>query len=81
MILYPAIDLKDGQCVRVLRGDLNAATVFNASPADQARTQTCAKLKTTINSTRKKTNTTCSTCWIGRLATIFKPNLKCRQSR
>lgn len=38
MILYPAIDLKDGQCVRVLRGDLNAATVFNASPADQART-------------------------------------------
>lgn len=38
MILYPAIDLKDGQCVRVLRGDLNAATIFNASPADQART-------------------------------------------
>lgn len=37
MILYPAIDLKDGQCVRVLRGDLGQATVFNASPADQAR--------------------------------------------
>ena len=37
MILYPAIDLKDGQCVRVLHGDLTTATVFNASPADQAR--------------------------------------------
>ena len=36
MILYPAIDLKDGQCVRLLRGDMNAATVFNTSPADQA---------------------------------------------
>jgi phosphoribosylformimino-5-aminoimidazole carboxamide ribotide isomerase len=38
LILYPAIDLKDGQCVRVVRGDLGQATVFNASPADQART-------------------------------------------
>jgi phosphoribosylformimino-5-aminoimidazole carboxamide ribotide isomerase len=38
MILYPAIDLKDGECVRVLHGDLDTATVFNASPADQART-------------------------------------------
>jgi len=38
VILYPAIDLKDGQCVRVVRGDLGQATVFNASPADQART-------------------------------------------
>jgi phosphoribosylformimino-5-aminoimidazole carboxamide ribotide isomerase len=37
VILYPAIDLKDGQCVRVVRGDLGQATVFNASPADQAR--------------------------------------------
>ena len=37
MILYPAIDLKDGQCVRVLRGDLNQATVFNDDPAAQAR--------------------------------------------
>ncbi len=37
MILYPAIDLKDGQCVRVVHGDLDTATVFNASPADQAR--------------------------------------------
>ncbi len=37
MILYPAIDLKDGQCVRVLHGDLSTATVFNNSPADQAR--------------------------------------------
>ena len=38
MILYPAIDLKDGECVRVIRGDLGQATVFNADPADQART-------------------------------------------
>ena len=37
MILYPAIDLKDGQCVRLLRGDMAAATVFNDDPAAQAR--------------------------------------------
>ena len=36
MILYPAIDLKDGRCVRLLHGDLNKETVFNASPGDQA---------------------------------------------
>lgn len=36
MILYPAIDLKGGRCVRLLRGDMDAATVFNDSPADQA---------------------------------------------
>ncbi len=36
MILYPAIDLKDGQCVRLLYGDMDKVTVFNASPADQA---------------------------------------------
>jgi phosphoribosylformimino-5-aminoimidazole carboxamide ribotide isomerase len=36
MILYPAIDLKDGACVRLLYGDMDKATVFNASPADQA---------------------------------------------
>jgi phosphoribosylformimino-5-aminoimidazole carboxamide ribotide isomerase len=36
MILYPAIDLKGGECVRLLRGDMDKATVFNASPADQA---------------------------------------------
>jgi phosphoribosylformimino-5-aminoimidazole carboxamide ribotide isomerase len=36
MILYPAIDLKDGQCVRLLYGDMDKATVFNDSPADQA---------------------------------------------
>ena len=34
--LYPAIDLKDGQCVRLLRGEMDAATVFNHSPSDQA---------------------------------------------
>jgi phosphoribosylformimino-5-aminoimidazole carboxamide ribotide isomerase len=36
VILYPAIDLKDGQCVRLLHGDMDKATVFNNSPADQA---------------------------------------------
>ena len=38
MILYPAIDLKDGQCVRVVHGDFATATVFNEHPADQAKT-------------------------------------------
>jgi phosphoribosylformimino-5-aminoimidazole carboxamide ribotide isomerase len=37
LILYPAIDLKDGQCVRVLHGDLSTATVFNTEPAAQAK--------------------------------------------
>ncbi len=37
MILYPAIDLKDGQCVRLVRGEMDRATVFSDSPAAQAR--------------------------------------------
>lgn len=37
MILYPAIDLKDGQAVRLLRGDMAASTVFSDDPAAQAR--------------------------------------------
>ena len=37
MILYPAIDLKDGQAVRLLRGDMEKSTVFNDKPADQAK--------------------------------------------
>ncbi len=37
MILYPAIDLKDGQCVRLLKGEMDAATVFNDDPAAQAK--------------------------------------------
>lgn len=36
MILYPAIDLKDGNCVRLLRGEMSEATVFNQDPAAQA---------------------------------------------
>src|ERR1700733_8831893 len=36
MILYPAIDLKDGKCVRLLRGEMDKATVFSNHPADQA---------------------------------------------
>lgn len=37
MILYPAIDLKDGNCVRLLKGEMADATVFNDDPAAQAR--------------------------------------------
>jgi phosphoribosylformimino-5-aminoimidazole carboxamide ribotide isomerase len=37
LILFPAIDLKDGQCVRLKRGLMDEATVFNADPAAQAR--------------------------------------------
>ncbi len=37
MILYPAIDLKDGQAVRLLRGEMDKATVFSDDPAAQAR--------------------------------------------
>ena len=36
MILFPAIDLKDGQCVRMKLGEMDHATVFNDDPADQA---------------------------------------------
>jgi len=36
MILYPAIDLKDGQAVRLLKGEMDQATVFNDDPAAQA---------------------------------------------
>lgn len=38
MILFPAIDLKDGSCVRLIKGDMAAATVFNTDPASQAKT-------------------------------------------
>ena len=37
MILYPAIDLKDGACVRLRRGDMAAATVYSDDPGAQAR--------------------------------------------
>lgn len=37
MILFPAIDLKDGQCVRLKLGDMDQATVFNDDPAAQAK--------------------------------------------
>ncbi|MEM9583756.1 MAG: 1-(5-phosphoribosyl)-5-[(5-phosphoribosylamino)methylideneamino]imidazole-4-carboxamide isomerase [Pseudomonadota bacterium] len=37
MILYPAIDLKDGNCVRLYKGEMDQATVFNDDPAAQAR--------------------------------------------
>lgn len=37
MILFPAIDLKDGQCVRLKLGDMKQATVYNPDPAAQAK--------------------------------------------
>lgn len=37
MIIYPAIDLKDGACVRLVQGDMDRATVFNDDPAAQAK--------------------------------------------
>ena len=37
LTLYPAIDLKGGQCVRLLHGDMAKSTTYNANPADQAR--------------------------------------------
>ena len=37
MILFPAIDLKDGQCVRLKLGDMEQATVYNPDPAAQAK--------------------------------------------
>jgi len=36
VILFPAIDLKDGACVRLIKGDMDQATVFSAAPAEQA---------------------------------------------
>ncbi|RCL01318.1 MAG: phosphoribosylformimino-5-aminoimidazole carboxamide ribotide isomerase [Candidatus Tokpelaia sp. JSC085] len=37
MILYPAIDLKDGVCVRLEKGDMSTATVYGVDPAAQAK--------------------------------------------
>ena len=37
MIFFPAIDLKEGRCVRLRQGDMDTATVFDEDPADQAR--------------------------------------------
>lgn len=37
MILFPAIDLKDGECVRLKLGDMDQATVYNTDPAAQAK--------------------------------------------
>ena len=37
MILFPAIDLKDGQCVRLKLGEMASATVYNENPAAQAK--------------------------------------------
>jgi phosphoribosylformimino-5-aminoimidazole carboxamide ribotide isomerase len=38
VILFPAIDLKDGSCVRLVQGDMTQATIFNDNPAEQALT-------------------------------------------
>ena len=37
MIIFPAIDLKDGQCVRLFKGDMDKATIYNTDPAAQAK--------------------------------------------
>ena len=37
MNLYPAIDIKGGECVRLLYGDMDAVTRYNPDPGDQAR--------------------------------------------
>lgn len=37
MIIYPAIDIRDGRCVRLVKGDFNRETVFDQEPADAAR--------------------------------------------
>ena len=37
VIIFPAIDLKNGEAVRLQQGDMNRATVFNKDPAAQAR--------------------------------------------
>ena len=37
MIIYPAIDLKEGKCVRLYKGDMNRATIFNDNPEFQAK--------------------------------------------
>lgn len=36
MILFPAIDLKDGTCVRLVKGEMDQATIYNTDPGDQA---------------------------------------------
>jgi len=36
MIIFPAIDLKDGKCVRLYKGDFSKSTIFNSSPYNQA---------------------------------------------
>ena len=38
MILFPAIDIKNGSCVRLVQGKMNDVTVFNEDPIDQAKT-------------------------------------------
>jgi phosphoribosylformimino-5-aminoimidazole carboxamide ribotide isomerase len=37
VIIFPAIDLKDGQCVRLFKGDMDKATIYNTDPAAQAK--------------------------------------------
>ena len=37
MIIYPAIDLKDGKCVRLRQGDFGAVTVYSENPGDMAK--------------------------------------------
>ena len=46
MIIFPAIDLKGGACVRLVRGEMDSATVFNTDPAAQAARDRPARART-----------------------------------
>ena len=46
MILFPAIDLRDGRAVRLVQGDFDSVTVFNDDPVAQARLFAAAALST-----------------------------------
>ena len=37
MLIFPAIDIKDGKCVRLIKGDFNQMTSYDNSPLDQAK--------------------------------------------
>ena len=45
VILFPAIDLKDGRCVRLVQGDMEQATVFSDDPAAQAASFEAPRLR------------------------------------
>jgi phosphoribosylformimino-5-aminoimidazole carboxamide ribotide isomerase len=44
MIIVPAIDLKDGKCVRLRQGNMDTSTVFNEDPSAQARMELSSRI-------------------------------------